>query len=173
MKVYLTRDWASWGPINMSESSSSFDPRAQCARNKNYKLWCHHMELGELSAPLTRYACAWCASRWGGHADRNYGKAWSLRSRRFWGREWSYSCITQRKAVRSVSPMKKSKTCACFDGEISDGKSTMRLVIVAHLGCVVFLLRCHAVLCLSRSQAVNERSESLCCWRASLLPSLS
>ena len=27
--------------------------------------------------------------------------------------------------VRSVSPMKKSKTCACFDGEISDGKSTM------------------------------------------------
>ena len=29
--------------------------------------------------------------------------------------------------VRSNSPMKKSKMCAHFDGEISDGKSTMRL----------------------------------------------
>ena len=29
--------------------------------------------------------------------------------------------------VHGVSPMKKSKTCAYFDGEISDGKSTMRL----------------------------------------------
>ena len=27
----------------------------------------------------------------------------------------------------------------------------------------------HAVLCLSRSQAVSERSESLCFWHASLL----
>ena len=42
---------ASSGPINMSGSSSIFDPRAQCARNKHYKLWCHHMELGELSEP--------------------------------------------------------------------------------------------------------------------------
>ena len=71
----------------------------------------------------------------------------------------------QRKAVRSVSPMKKSKTCACFDGEISDGKSTMRLVIVAHLGCVVFLLRCRAVLCLSRSRAGRQRAK----WIALLL----
>lgn len=28
--------------------------------------------------------------------------------------------------VQSVSLMKKNKTCAYFDGEISDGKSTMR-----------------------------------------------
>ena len=117
------------------------------------------MESRDYGRGITRYACAWCASRWGGHADRNYGKAWSLRSRRF------YSCITQRKAVRSVSPMKKSKTCACFDGEISDGKSTMRLVIVAHLGCVVFLLRCRAVLCLSRSRAGRQRAK----WIALLL----
>ena len=27
---------------------------------------------------------------------------------------------------------------------------------------------CHAVLCLSRSRAVSKRSESLCCWHASL-----
>ena len=30
--------------LNMSGSSSIFDPRA---RNAHYKLWCHHMELGE------------------------------------------------------------------------------------------------------------------------------
>ena len=35
----------------MSGSSSIFDPRAQCTRNNHYKLWCHHMELGELSEP--------------------------------------------------------------------------------------------------------------------------
>lgn len=29
--------------------------------------------------------------------------------------------------VNLVSPMKKSKTCPYFDGEFSDGKSTMRL----------------------------------------------
>ena len=33
----------------MSGFSSIFDPRAQCARNN--KLWCHHMELGELGEP--------------------------------------------------------------------------------------------------------------------------
>ena len=27
--------------------------------------------------------------------------------------------------VRSISPMKKSKTCAYFDGEVCHGKSTM------------------------------------------------
>ena len=43
----------------------------------------------------------------------------------------------------------------------------------AHLCCVVCLLRCRAVLCLSRSRAVSKRSDSLCCWRASLLLSLS
>ena len=31
--------------------SSIFDPRAQCANQNHYKLWCHHMELGELSEP--------------------------------------------------------------------------------------------------------------------------
>ena len=35
----------------MSGSSSIFDPRAQCANPNHYKLWCHHMELGELSEP--------------------------------------------------------------------------------------------------------------------------
>ena len=40
----------------MSGSSSSFDPCAQCARNKHYKLWCYHMELGELSEPRFIYA---------------------------------------------------------------------------------------------------------------------
>ena len=34
----------------MSGSSSIFDPRAQCARNKHYKLWCHHMALVNPSA---------------------------------------------------------------------------------------------------------------------------
>ena len=29
--------------------------------------------------------------------------------------------------VQSVSPMKKSKTCSYFDGEVTDGKSTMRV----------------------------------------------
>ena len=43
----------------------------------------------------------------------------------------------------------------------------------AHLCCVVSLLWCPMVLCLSRSRAVSERSDSLCCWRASLLLSLS
>ena len=43
----------------------------------------------------------------------------------------------------------------------------------AHLCCAVSLLRCRAVLCLSCSRAVSERSDSLCCWRASLLLSLS
>ena len=33
--------------------------------------------------------------------------------------------------VRGVLPMKKSKTCAYFDGEISVGKSTMRLLVLA------------------------------------------
>ena len=47
------------------------------------------------------------------------------------------------------------------------------LFMQAHLCCVVSLLRCRAVLCLSCSQAVSERSESLCCWRASLFLSLS
>ena len=42
----------------------------------------------------------------------------------------------------------------------------------AHLCCVVFLLQGHAVLCLSRSRAISEQSELLCCWRASLLYSL-
>ena len=32
--------------------------------------------------------------------------------------------------VCGVSPMKKSKMCAYFDGEISDGKSTMRLLVL-------------------------------------------
>ena len=27
--------------------------------------------------------------------------------------------------MRSISPMKKSKMCAYFDGEVCDGKSTM------------------------------------------------
>ena len=43
----------------------------------------------------------------------------------------------------------------------------------AHLCCVVCLLRSRAVLCLSHSRAVSERSDSLCCWCASLLLSLS
>ena len=29
--------------------------------------------------------------------------------------------------VQSVSPMKKSKTCSYFDGEVTDGKSTVRV----------------------------------------------
>ena len=47
------------------------------------------------------------------------------------------------------------------------------LSMQAHLCCVVSLLRCRAVLCLSCSRAVSERSDSLCCWRASLLLLLS
>ena len=47
------------------------------------------------------------------------------------------------------------------------------LFMQAHLCCVVCLLRSRAVLCLSHSWAVSERSDSLCCWCASLLLSLS
>ena len=41
--------------VNMSVSSSIFDPCTQCARNNHYKLWYHHMELGKLSEPHSAY----------------------------------------------------------------------------------------------------------------------
>ena len=53
----------------------------------------------------------------GGCLDRNYGKTWSWQSRRFWGREWSYLCITQRKAMRHHAKH--------FSNEISMGKFVM------------------------------------------------
>ena len=48
MKVYHTRARTE---LLRVRSSSILGPHAQCARNKHYKLWCHHMELGELSEP--------------------------------------------------------------------------------------------------------------------------
>ena len=47
------------------------------------------------------------------------------------------------------------------------------LFMKAHVCCVVSLLWCCAVLCLSSSRAINEWSESLCCWCASLTVVLS
>jgi len=41
--------------VNMSVYSSIFDSSTQCTRNNHYKLWCHHMELGELSEPRPAY----------------------------------------------------------------------------------------------------------------------
>lgn len=32
-----------------------------------------------------------------------------------------------RGVVSTISPMKKSKTCSYFDGELTDGKATMRI----------------------------------------------
>ena len=42
--------------------------------------------------------------------------------------------------VRGVSPMKKSKPCTYFDGEISDGKSTMWLLVLARKSSFTFFL---------------------------------
>ena len=64
-------------------------------------------------------------------------------------------------------------TSSCYMVFIALAWHHSNLFMQAHLCCVVCLLRCRAVLCLSRSRAVSERSESLCCWRASLLLSLS
>ena len=52
----------------MSGSSSIFDPHTECARNKHYKLWCHHMELGELSDVIWYFRskngyAIWCSAR--------------------------------------------------------------------------------------------------------------
>ena len=37
------------------------------------------------------------------------------------------SCASVKGVVKTLSPMKKSKSCSYFDGEISDGKASMRL----------------------------------------------
>ena len=96
--------------------------------------WKYTRYMHAQDVPHAEHVESWHVDMW------SYGEALCSRSE-------DVSGVTQPSpnaklcgVVRGVSPMKKSKTCVYFDGEISDGKSTMQLLVLAHKSSFTFFL---------------------------------
>ena len=120
----------------MSGSSSIFDPCAQCARNKHYKLWCHHMELGELSEPQCPCACgvafthnskiqvaSYCTILW---CLLSKGK--KLCTLLTWDGEWYGNVLVEIAERLNVAVSAVPSTCKKFEntGDVQSSKQPLR-----------------------------------------------